>query len=83
MIVKLKDAQYEAKHYFIPFCDGLRLKEIITGPRCTLSRNRLLEAVTQEDRKVMIIKGRLAFSSFKVVQNRTAKILNNRSEEEK
>jgi hypothetical protein len=67
MIVKLEDAKYEAGHYFIPFCDGLRLREIITGPRCMLTRNQLRKAVAEEDCSVSFIKGQLAFSSFQVV----------------
>lgn len=73
MIVKLEDAQCEAGHYFVPFCEGLRLREVITGPRCTLARNRLREAVAEEARNVTITKSRLAFRSFKVVQNKAAR----------
>ncbi|MDD2367642.1 MAG: DUF2971 domain-containing protein [Desulfuromonadaceae bacterium] len=70
MIVRLEDAQYVDDHYFIQFCDGLKLREVITGPRCKLSQKQLLKVVAHEDRNVTTIKGRLAFSSFKVVQKK-------------
>ena len=68
MIVELKNATSDAGHYFLPFCDGLRLREVVAGPRCSLSSNLLTEAVQGVDSDILIFKGRLAFNSFKVEQ---------------
>jgi len=79
---KFRDWQYEEElrnwfklderedgHYFYPFDGLVRLREIIAGPLCTESRQRIDEALKDYPEAVSITKARLAFKTFQVVEN--------------
>ena len=67
LVLPLEGVQFENKHGFLPFCDVLRLREVIAGPRCSLPQSRIRENVSVEDHNVTIRKTRLAFLSYEVV----------------
>jgi hypothetical protein len=54
--------------YFGDFSEHLVLREIITGPLCTTKKSEIEGALRDEG--VSIIRGRLAFKTFRVVRNR-------------
>lgn len=70
-IIRLEDSHSEGGLYFLPYCNALRLREIIIGPRNTLTTADIAEMVESCPYDVEIIHGRLAFRSFKVVRNRS------------
>lgn len=72
LILLLNGAPGDGGHNFVPFGDGLRLREVITGPRCKLSSANLRSMVKAAGHRASIIRGRLAFRTFKVVRNRAA-----------
>lgn len=55
--------------YFREFGDDLRLSDLIVGPLCTSSNSAILNSVKSYP-KLRIIKARLAFKSFSVVQGK-------------
>ena len=75
MIVNLKDMEYAKGLYFLPFCEGLKLKEIIVGPRCDQKLINLKNMLSTLDKDVQIMKSRLVFKSFGVVRNEAIKVL--------
>lgn len=74
MILNLKDMTYEKALHFLPFCEGLKLKEVIVGPRCDLKLANIKNTMSPSDMNVKLIKSRLAFRSFKVVRNKAFKV---------
>jgi hypothetical protein len=54
----------EAGHYFYPFDDFVQLKEVIAGPLCTTPNEDIQEAGS-----IIITMARLAFRTFRVVEN--------------
>lgn len=73
MVIKLDDAVLDKKQYFLPFCNALQLKEVILGARSSLLPNDIESNIPSIDEGVRILKSRLAFRSFKIVQNRSVK----------
>lgn len=69
-IIRLEDSHSEGPLYFLPYCNALRLREVIIGPRSGLTEAQVAEKIEPCPDKVEIIKARLAFRSFKVVRNR-------------
>lgn len=69
-IIKLEDSHSEGKLHFLPYCNALRLREVIIGPRSDLTAAQVAERVESCPDDVEITKTRLAFRSFKVVRNR-------------
>ena len=63
--------QSEGSRYFIPYCNVLTLREIVIGPRSTLTSEDLTLVLAPEDKSVSVISGRLAFRSYRVVRNRS------------
>jgi hypothetical protein len=63
MIVNLKDMEHEKGLYFLPFCEGLKLKEVIVGPRCELALHSIKSKLSKSDVNVKLTKSRLAFKS--------------------
>jgi len=53
--------------YFGDFTPALVLREIITGPLCTTTKQMIQEVL--QDENVRITKGRLAFNTFRVVND--------------
>ena len=74
MILNLDDMVHKRGLYFLPFCNALRLREVIIGVRCDISRKDLKKAVSSEDKSVRLIKSRLAFRSYKIVRNKAVKL---------
>jgi hypothetical protein len=66
----LSDLDPEERLYFADFGDALRLREVIVGANCELSRDRLREALGELASEVTALKARLAFRSFRVVRQR-------------
>ena len=71
--VMLKDAVKEKSLYFLPYCDALKLKEVIIGPRSELSIKSIYNHIPKPTTGIKVIKSRLAFQSFKVVKNQRFK----------
>lgn len=55
-------------HYFKEFDDDLQLKEVIVGAGNVVSQRRVLQSLGSQD-GVRIIKARLAFDAFRVVED--------------
>lgn len=83
LFTKYRDWQYEEElrnwfkfdkredgHYFYPFDGFVQLREVIAGPLCTESKDRIEEALKDYSEEVLVIKARLAFKTFQVVENR-------------
>jgi hypothetical protein len=81
LFTKYRDWQYEEElrnwfqldqrengHYFYPF-DKFQLKEVIAGPLCEISKDRINQALNDYSEPVSVIKARLAFKTFRVVEN--------------
>lgn len=79
---KFQDWQYEEElrnwfklderedgHYFYPFDGLVRLREVIAGPLCAVPKSRIDEALKGTAESVSVIKARLAFKTFRVVEN--------------
>ena len=56
-------------HYFQEFDENLKLKEVILGPMCTVSKTELHNAVCRYSPSPKIIKARLALKSFNIVKD--------------
>lgn len=63
-VVRLRDARKEGGHFFWPFGKDLALREVIAGPRCRISEQRLRQAAGPT---TAVIQARAAFRSFGVV----------------
>ncbi len=68
--VSLDDVDKESGLYFYGFSDEVRLAEVIAGPLFSGTEQQLLDAVTDKDSGVKLVKSRLAFRSFKVVRDK-------------
>jgi len=75
MILRIEDVVEEAGLFFLPFCNALRLKESIIGARCNLTPLGVARHIGTDGCGVRIRKARLAFNSFKVVQDRSVKVI--------
>jgi len=64
----------EGAFYFQPFCGDLALREVILGPRCALPLQGIRDLVAPFVPSVQVIKARIAFRSFDVVENRSASL---------
>ena len=60
----------EDGHYFYPFDKFIQLREVIAGPLCTDSKDRIEQALRGYPETVSVIKARLAFKTFQVVKNK-------------
>lgn len=83
LFTKYRDWQYEEEwrgwftldernasgHYFYPFVDMVRLSEVIAGPLCDTPKARIDEALKGYSDDIRAIKARLAFRTFRVVEN--------------
>lgn len=72
MILKLEDAVYEDGFYFFPFCDGLRLREVIAGVRCDMPLDKLAQKLSAKDKDVEISKAQLAPDEYKILKRQEA-----------
>jgi hypothetical protein len=67
LIIPLEHAQREGSNYFVSYCDGLVLREIVVGLRSRLTNQHLLATLSPEDAGVSIIRSRLASGSYNVL----------------
>lgn len=58
--------------YFTDFKGNIDLKEIILGPRCNLETSQVAKYLCTYTSKVLVIKSRIAFTKYEVVENRAA-----------
>ena len=55
--------------YFYDFGENLRFVEIIFGAGCLVSKRRVLQAIGAHQTDVRLLKARLAFDAFRVVED--------------
>ncbi|MBB4232634.1 DUF2971 domain-containing protein [Rhizobium mongolense] len=70
----LKGSIRDGEHFFEPFSDTLKLKEVIVGDQATISRQGLADALGAFGDGIVSFKARPAFGSFRVVRNRDSKL---------
>ena len=70
VFVNLDHSTKESGMYFYDFSDVLRLTEVILGPRCELPIERVRALLASSTREVTVRKARIAFESFRVVEDR-------------
>jgi hypothetical protein len=73
MFIKPEEMDEDTGHYFFDFCAELMLKEVIIGVRSNLSLADVLAAIDKRDRPVRVKKARLAFRSFRIIENRAVR----------
>lgn len=56
--------------FFFPFGNDLRLREVIVGHRCPMTRDEVIEVLGDLAPNVKLTKARLAFNTFKIVRQR-------------
>lgn len=59
----------EGGHYFMSFGQSLTLRQVITGPKSSVSRGELNEKLGDLKDQVECFKARAAFRSFRVIRN--------------
>lgn len=69
VFVMLEDRDPASGFYFADFNEQLVLREIIVGPLCTITKQKVREALGNTE-NVTFTKGRLAFNSFRVVADK-------------
>jgi hypothetical protein len=69
IFVGLDPATSESGLYFYDFSAEFQLREVILGPRCTLPVDRVRKLVADFTPVVSVVKSRIAFGSFDVVEN--------------
>jgi len=72
LFVELDHDTVESGNYFYSFSDDLILKEIVLGPRCEIPINGVRSLVENFNQPIRVIKSRIAFSSFRVVEHKIA-----------
>ncbi len=78
LFVELEENRKESGIYFEPFTNRIQLREVILGPRCKLSVDSIRELVKNFKPKVNVIKSRIAFTKFEVLENKKATKLDKR-----
>jgi hypothetical protein len=64
----------ESGMYFESFGDVLQLREVILGPRCELPIDEMRQMISGFTPAVKVIKARIAFTRFEVLENKAATI---------
>ena len=72
LFVELDHDTVESGKYFCPFSENLVLREIILGPQCELPIEGIRGIVAGFNPQVFVLKSRIAFTRFKVLENRIA-----------
>lgn len=75
VICALEVIDPETGLYFADFDPDTRLRQVILGPRCTMTHEQVAEAINHPDSDVQVISSRLAFNSFHVVRNKAIQVL--------
>lgn len=73
VFVNLNEKDNVTGFFFKDFGEDMLLREIIIGPRCKTEKAKIKPYIAGYKPKVEIIKARLAFRSFRVVQNLASK----------
>lgn len=66
---RLEERDPNTHYYFYKLDDKIRLREVIAGPLCDTPKTRIEAALTGYAHEVRITKARLAFKTFRVVEN--------------
>jgi hypothetical protein len=72
LFVELDHDTVESGKYFYSFSGDLTLREIILGPRCELPIKGVRNIVTDFNPPVVVLKARIAFTRFEVLENKVA-----------
>lgn len=72
LFVQLDHQAVESGKYFYSFKDELILREIILGPRCELPIEGVRNIVADFNPPVVVLKSRIAFTRFEVLENKSA-----------
>lgn len=75
LFVKLDHETKESGMYFYDFSPHFQLREVILGPRCEVPIASVRSIVKGYSPSVSVIKSRIAFSTFRVVENKFATAL--------
>jgi len=67
--LSLDEEDEENGLYFADFGDGIKLNEVLAGPGCKVKRKEIMDRLSGYS-KVRVIKTRLAFTSFAVVEDK-------------
>lgn len=70
--VDLKDDKPESGLYYCAFSEHLCLREVILGPKCELPLAGVRKLVSDLTPDVQVIKSRIAFTRFEVLENKAA-----------
>lgn len=74
LFVDLDHDTVESGKYFYSFSNDLILREIILGPRCDLPIEGVRNIVADFKSPVVVLKSRIAFTRFEVLENRSASL---------
>lgn len=58
--------------YFKHFSNEIDLKEVILGVKCTVPISSMRKFFEEKNEEVKVIKSRIAYKDFKIVENRLA-----------
>jgi hypothetical protein len=72
LFVALDHDSAEGGKYFCSFSEKLQLAEVILGPKCDLPLAGVRELLKQQGSAASVIKARIAFSRFEVLENAAA-----------
>lgn len=64
------DERDPSGHYFYDFDEKIRLSKVIAGPLCSTTKMEIESALKSYENGIHVIKARLAFTSFQVVEDR-------------
>jgi hypothetical protein len=68
IFLRLVDRDADTGLYFQDFSESLALREVILGPRCALTKTAIQRQLAGRG-EIRVIKSRLAFKTFRVVEN--------------
>lgn len=60
----------DSDFYWCPFNEKIQLREVIVGPKSDITRAEVVSALDDQLQNISLIKTRLAFQSYRVVQQR-------------
>ena len=78
LFVALKGLQAQSGLYFVPFSETLTLREVILGARCDLPIESLRHLVQSFFPPVKVMRSRIAYTKFAVVEDRSSRASKNR-----
>lgn len=80
LFVELDHSTVESGKYFYSFSADLLLREIILGPRCELPIESIRNIVADFKPPVVVLKSRIAFTRFEVLENKIASRVTSRAD---